>query len=513
ADAAAMEKLAVWMVRLAPLVALDGRDGLMLDVTGCARVHGGEAAMVRLAGDLLARNRMPARVALAGTPGAAHALARAGVRTFLPTGDEQEGLADLPVAALRLTEDAQSLLRRFGLTRIGQLYAIDRKALARRFPSRAACDAVLLRLDQALGRRCEPLTPLAPTPAFAARLACPEPLADSQGVQAGLERLAHDLCADLKAAGRGARGLTLYAFRADGTCDAVAVSAARPVNDPAHALRLFRERIDRLNPGFGVDLLLLHALRPAAMEPGAPALSGALAGGDVDAEALAALADRVVAKLGEGAVTLAQPCDSRLPERAEKQTPFVDEALLHEARPTPQGPPRPVRLIEPPERVEAIALAPDGPPRRFRWRRVRHRVVKADGPERVSPEWWRRLPRPQTPDPAAPQQLQPGAAPLFPAEPVRPQKPLKRRWLQPKIDSRADAGHLVEIKSDLAALAAAQGADPSAEAAPAAPRRTRTRDYYRVEDDAGRRFWLFRAGLYDDEDARAPEWYVHGVFA
>ena len=483
ADAKALTALGDWMIRLSPLVAIDGTDGLILETKGCDHLYGGERAMMEMVSSLLERNAIPHQLGLAGTPGAASALSRAAPGTCLKEGEEQTGLADLPVAALRLSADAETLLRRFGLTRIGQLYGIDRKALGRRFQSRSAADAVLLRLDQALGLRHEPLAPLRPLPLRSARLNCPEPIATSEAIKIGLEQLTQELCEALSATGTGARCFLLTAFKSDGSRSDLEVKAARPVREPKHIIRLFRERIDTIDPGFGIDLLLLEAHRTDAMETAPMALSGDLASTDMDAIALSALADRIAARLGEKTVSLVQPCESHMPERAEPQARF-DGSAPDLAAPSPVAGPRPIRLLPSPERVTVMAEVPDGPPLRFIWRRVPRTVTRADGPERIAPEWWTHIAAPQAP-PSLDGQARP--------------------WLTPKMDPRADAAQIAHVRADLEAMLDA----------PSEPVRLlpRARDYYRVEDASGRRYWLFREGLYGDGRGGPPEWFVHGIFA
>jgi len=483
ADARSLRQVADWLVRFSPLVALAGEDALMLETTGCDHLHGGERAMMDRLSALLDRNGLPHRLGLAGTQGAASVLAHAAPGTCLDEGKEHDGLAGLPVSALRLSDEAETLLRRFGLTRIGQLYGIDRKALARRFQSRSAADAVLLRLDQALGLRHEPLAPLRPVPLRSARLPCPEPIATSEAITMGLEVLAGDLCEDLGAAGLGARVFCLTAFRSDGTRSEVVVRAARPVRAPGHILRLFRERIDRIDPGFGIDLLLLEAHRTDAMEVSPMVLSGDLAATDTDEAALSALADRIVARLGEGAVSILLPWESHIPERTGCPVPF-DGALPPASARAPMTGPRPIRILDQPERVTVMAEVPDGPPLRFVWRRIPRLVTRADGPERISPEWWMHVPAP----PPAPRI-----------------EGTHRKWLAPKMDPRANAIDIARTRTAFDALCE----DPG-DVVKALPR---ARDYYRVEDSEGRRYWLFRAGLYGDGRGGAPEWYVHGLFA
>lgn len=483
ADAKALRQVADWLVRFSPLVALAGEDALMLETTGCDHLHGGECAMLNKLSALLDRNGLPHRIGLAGTQGAAYAVARAAPGLCLEEGREHDGLAELSVSALRLSGDAETLLRRFGLIRIGQLYGIDRKALARRFQSKAAADAVLLRLDQALGLRHEPLAPLRPAPLRSARLPCPEPIATSEAITMGLEQLASDLCYDLSAAGLGARVFCLTAFKADGTHSEATIKAARPVRSAPHILRLFRERIDSIDPGFGIDLLLLEAHRTDAMDASPMALSGDLAATATDEAALSALADRLVAKLGEGAVSIHRPKESHIPEQTGREALF-DGALPPAATRSGVAGPRPIRIFDYPERITVLAEVPDGPPLRFIWRRLPRIVARADGPERISPEWWMHVSPPRS-------------APRI--------EGTQRKWLAPKMDPRADAIDIARTRSAFDAVAE----DPG-EVVRTLPR---ARDYYRVEDTEGRRYWLFRDGLYGDGRGAAPEWYVHGLFA
>lgn len=481
ADAAALKSLGSWLIRFAPLVAIDGNDGLMLEVTGCAHLYGGETGMLMEVSRLLERDHIPHQTGLASTPGAASALARSKPGTILMYGREKAELSDLPVSSLRLSGDAVTLLRRFGLTRIGQLYGIDRGALARRFRSREAADVVLLRLDQALGLRREPLDPLRMPPLQTSRFNCPEPIFTIEAIQFALEKMSTELCAELARLGQGARGFSLIAFRSDGSVSHVSITLARPARTPKHILRLFREKIEQIDPGFGIDLLLLEGRRAGAMDVSAVALSGDLAASDTDDVALAALADRITAKLKEGAVYVHCPIESHMPERAAKREMFAGQLPPPLSRKAITGP-RPVRILPAPERVKVLAEVPDGPPQRFIWRKVARQVVRADGPERINPEWW-----------------------LHSAPPLRAASPegADQKWLAPKLDPRADAELIAKIQAKFVA-------DDIAEPVRNLPR---TRDYYRVEDTDGRRYWLFRQGLYGDGRGRAPDWYMHGLFA
>ncbi|MEM9739189.1 MAG: DNA polymerase Y family protein [Pseudomonadota bacterium] len=447
-DRAAHLALAHWMTRYSPLVSLmeEADTGLWLETTGCDHLLGGERAMADEISARLSGFGFRHTMAFAPSPGAAAALALSAPQTPQITCEDtlRNDLASLPVATLRLAPDTCQLLRRFGLTRIGQLYTIDRKALARRFASREAAEAVLLRLDQALGLRHEALTTLRPAPAYTTRLECPEPLLHLDGVRAGLETLMNQLSEALAAHGCGARGFRLKAYRSDGTLAQTAVRAARPVRKPAHALRLFEDSLETIDPGFGIDLMALEAERVGTMEAGAPALSAVLSGGDVDEVELSALADRITARLGPQAVQVSTPQESHIPECAEARAAYSGTLPdWPEAGPTPT--PRPLKLFARPEPIDVLAEVPDGPPLNFVWRRVPRRVARADGPERIAPEWWQ------------------------------------------------DAGET----SDL----------------PGAGDAKRARDYYRIEDELGRRYWVFRHGLYGDGRGNPPTWYVHGLFS
>ena len=453
-DLEALRRLAMWAERFSPAVAADtalpAQEGLFLDMTGGAHLFGGEAALLAELRRRLARADIPARVAIADTPGAAWALARFShdPETIAPPGRTREAIAALPMEGLRLEATALILLRRFGLKRIGDLYGLPRAGLARRFRGTPQGGLKLIeRLDQALGVADEPLDPVRPAPLYRAWTVFAEPVTHIEGVGFQLPDLARALAQQLERDGRGVRRLALTGFRVDGRTTTIEASLSAPAASPAHMLRLLKEKgIEHLDLGFGIDALMLVARQAEVMT----ARQGEMNDDRQDAppealppEALAALIDRLQARLGEGAVRRPEARESWIPERSEawvRAGPTPPAAAEAAAR-TPQ---RPILLFDPPEPVETLAELPDGVPARFVWRRASRRVVKAQGPERLAPEWWR------------PASQNPGLA----------------------------------------------------------SRPARTRDYYRVEDEHGRRYWLFREGLYGREDAeRVPGWWLHGVFA
>ena len=448
AEVAALTQLALWSERFSPAVAMEtgppGLEGLALDMSGAAHLFGGEVALIQTLEAKLAKAGIPARAALADTLGAAWALARFGQdQRLAPEGGARLALADLPTEALRLAPEAVVLLRRFGLNAIGDLYPLPRAGLARRFAAGKLAAGglglrVVERLDQALGFRSEPLVPVRAPAAYRAFQVFAEPIGDMAEVAHCLDGLVQALVDQLARDGRGARRLVLTGFRVDGGTTQLEAGLSAPLAQPTHFLRLLKNKgLEHLDLGFGIDALMLAA--PVA-EPIVPVQAGLEdKAAAADQGALASLIDRLQARLGEGAVRMAKASGRWLPEHSEVWGPPVlspgPDAFASEDRP------RPLLLFHPPEPVEAMAELPDAAPVRFIWRRVARRVVRAEGPERLGPEWWRQ-------------------------------------------------------------------AETRARAAP------RTRDYYRIEDEAGHRYWLFREGLYEREDlGRLPSWWLHGVFA
>ncbi len=431
ADQKLVEELADWCVRYTPLVAVDLPDGILLDISGCAHLFGGEENLVHDLEARLANFGFTLRVAIASTIGAASAAARFSATTFVSPGAERELLQALPVAALRLDIDTVAALARVGLKRVGDIIELPRAPLAARFGPH-----LLRQLDRALGREDEPLSPRLPVAPYVAEQRFAEPITREEDVRGVTERLAGRLKPLLERRGDGARCVELSLFRTDGVVRRIAVATSRPLRDPKAVGALFVERLaslaDALDPGFGFDLARLSVL---AAEPCPPEQIGL--GDDADDAEIDRLVDTLSARLGSRRVGRLIAGDSHIPELAAAFVPA--QALAGAAgwpafrdfcRAADLGP-RPPRLLIRPEPIEALAQVPDGPPIKFRWRRALHEVVAAHGPERIETEWW------------------------------------------------------------------------SEDGGPA-------RDYFRVEDRGGCRFWLFRAGLY--RLTARPTWFLHGMF-
>ena len=294
--------------------------------------------------------------------------------------DEIEArLAPLPVAALGLDADTVRLLDRLGLKVIGALAAVPRAALMRRFADRPAAANPLVLLDRATGRLSDPVDgpPDRRRPVARARLAEPVPDAAPH-----LPALCAELRVALAEAGHGARLLKLTVYRIDGTWRSAEVATAGATRDAEHMRRLLEGRLDRIDPGFGFDLLTLEALRTEPLD----ARQGALAGRPDRAAEVDALLDRLTARLGPGRVMWTHWRESHLPERVERPVPALG---ARPAAPPAIARERPLRLFDPAEEVHVLYAVPEGPPTRFVWRRVRLDVARHEGPERLAPEWWR----------------------------------------------------------------------------------------------------------------------------
>ncbi len=434
-DRAGLAALAAWAERYTPLAAAAPPEGLLLDIAGCAHLFSaqdddGEYA---LASDLLARltrRGLPARAAIAGTAAAAWALARwHPALTVLPPGGEAAALATLPLGLLQIEARAAAGLLRLGIRTVGDLARLPRGEITARFGTEP-----LRRLDEAFGRVAEQLVWPHPPAPWRAQRAFAEPIGTAGDLARAIALLAAQLCQRLADAAQGAQRFTVTFLRVDGARPAIGIATAQPVRNAAYVAKLLTAKLETLDPGHGIDAVVLEADAAAPLAPpqaGFAALDAASGSAD-----LAATVDELVNRLGEHRLWRPLPGPSHVPERSVRRAAPLASPLGWTGSTAPA---RPLRLLRRPEPIEASALVPDDPPFLFRWRGCLHRVRAASGPERLAAEWWR------------------GARPA-------PER---------------EAADLV-------------------------------RDYYRVEDQGGARFWLFRTG----RNAGAPgtRWFLHGVF-
>jgi len=386
ADRALLEAVADWCDRTTPLVGLDLPDGLLLDISGCAHLFGGEVALMRDMAARLFRQGLNARLAVADTVGCAWAVARFGDIAIVPKGEAHAALHSLPLGALRIDEEIVAALAQAGLKRISDVTQRPRAPLAARFGQ-----GFLRRLDQAFGREEESITPRLPIPSCTAERRFAEPIGLEADVLGTIEKLARELSASMERRGEGARLLQVSLFRTDGKVYRFDAKAGAPLRDSVRIRRLFSERFvavgDECDPGFGYDMVRLSALTVERMDP----VQAGLARDDHRAE-LAHLIDRLSARFGSSRVMRLSPRDTHIPEFAEAAVPAQvarEDFATNSIEQDSLAPARPVRLFARPEVIEAIAEVPDGPPVRFRWRHVMHEIVAAEGPERIAMEWWR----------------------------------------------------------------------------------------------------------------------------
>ncbi|MBK8176622.1 MAG: DNA polymerase Y family protein [Rhodospirillales bacterium] len=381
ADDAALDRLAVWALKhYSPAVAADPPDGLVIDASGAAHLKGGEAAMLVDLTERLMTVGVRAQAAMAGSHGAAHALARYRASPTLVVADGATGaaIADLPIAALRLPPHLVAGLKRMGFERIGELEAQPRAPLALRFGPEVG-----RRLDQAFGRCFEPITPIAAPELIQVRRNFAEPIGAAETIARYVGLLVVDLCTALENRSLGARRLDLLCHRVDNRIEAVRIGTARPLRDIKRLTRLLGDRIETIEPGFGIELMTLSApiAEPLDYRPAATSLS------EVVLPDVAGLIDTLANRVGADRLYRFAAVESDVPERSIRKVAPL-------AGPTgdrwPPHWPRPTRLLSPPEAIETMALLPDHPPVHFTWRGMRRRVKRADGPERIYGAWGRR---------------------------------------------------------------------------------------------------------------------------
>ena len=426
ADAEGLERLALWALqRLSPIVAADPPDGLVIDSTGADHLHGGEEAMLTMLVQRLAAAGVEARAAIADSWGAAHAAARYVARstTLIPAGQSEALLRHLPIAALRLDLEIVRGLRMLGFERISELLDQPRAPLALRFGPEIG-----RRLDQALGVLAEPIDPIRSPELVEVRRLFAEPIGAAETIARYTGKLVEALCVEMESKGLGARRLDLLFHRVDNTRQAIRVGTAQPVRDVRRLTRLLCEKIETVDPGFGIEAMVLVAI---IAEPlGARQTISSLVAEPV--ADVSDLVDVLANRVGGHRLYRFTPVQSDVPERSVTRV----APLAPETGATWDGDwPRPPRLLPHPEPVETLALLPDHPPVWFTWRGVRRRVRRADGPERIRGEWWKR-------------------------------------------------------EAEMATV----------------------RDYFRVEDDAGERYWLFRSGDGEHAESGSQRWFLHGIF-
>jgi protein ImuB len=416
-----LKRLAEWCVRFTPIVAVDPPDGILLDATGCSHLWKGDQSYLNDMVRKLNARGYTARAAMADTAGVAWGMARYGKEPLvIESGKHLEALLSLPPEALRLEPDNLERLHKLGLHHIRQFIQMPRPSLRRRFGQ-----DFLKKLDMALGHEMEMLEPVLPVEAYQERLPCLEPIVTATGIEIALQELLKTLCLRLQQDQKGLRSAIFKGYRVDGKVEKIEIVTNRPTHHVDHIFKLFEIKISTIEPALGIELFVLEAPK---VEEHLPHQEKMWEGsGGLEDIRLSELLDRIAGKIGSQSIHRYVPDEHYWPERSYKVATSLDEPLTTSWRSDKL---RPLQLLRSPERIDVTAPIPDYPPMLFIHNGKRHKVVRADGPERIEQEWW----------------LQQGLH----------------------------------------------------------------RDYYRVEDEEGNRYWLFRLGHYDDKEYK---WFLHGFFA
>ena len=424
-DADALDRLAFWALRYSPVVAADPPDGIVFDIAGADHLLGGEEALLRDVLQRLDAAGFAVRAAIADTWGAAHASARFGssALTIIERKGSRSAVSPLPLACLRLPPDVAASLNALGFESVADLLAQPRAPLVLRFGSELG-----RRLDEIVGLAAEPIDPVRPADMIEVRQSFAEPIGAADTIKNYIAKLAGMLCLKLEERGLGARRLDLICHRVDSHFQAVRAGTATPVRDVKRIARLLGDKVEKIDPGFGIEIMELAATLAEPLDAKQQRTSLV----DEPEADVSGLVDLLANRIGEERVYRAAPVPSDVPERSVARIPALSPDV--EAS-WPANWPRPARIFAKPEPIDTVALLPDHPPASFTWRGIRRRVRRADGPERVFGEWWKR-------------------------------------------------------DAELAAV----------------------RDYFRVEDDAGERFWIYRAGDGEDAATGSQRWFLHGVF-
>lgn len=379
ADAIALERITLWALTVySPIVAVDGADGIVMDTEGADHLQGGELSMVTKIANQFFAKKLTARVTVADTWGAAHACARAITRdtVIVPAGETVCAVEKLPISLLRLSPKIVADLRTLGFHSIGELANTPRAPLTLRFGPEVA-----RRLDQMFGRISEPIDPIRTAELIEVSRAFAEPIGAAETINKYVGRLIVALIEELQKRGLGVRRADLIVEKVDGTKQAIRAGTVKPVRDVAWLTKLFRDRTEKIEPGFGIEKLTLVAVMAEPLEE--RQRSSSLVEDEVTD--VTPLID-IYGNRGQKVYRLA-PVASDVPERSVQRISAAADPIevswsTHWRRP--------VRLLAHPEQIEAIALLPDRPPVSIVWRGKRRKVRRADGPERIFGEWWQR---------------------------------------------------------------------------------------------------------------------------
>lgn len=374
-----LKGLGEWCIRYSPIVAVDLPDGLILDISGCDHLWGGEREYLKEIVNRLRSKGYDTRAAIADTVGCAWAIARFGkITPIIASGEQSKALLLLPPAALRIDQTVVTNLRKLGFRNIHSFNGISRSQLRRRFGA-----DFLLRLGQAFGEENETITPIKVISPYEQRLPCLEPIRTKHGIEIAIQKLLESLCKRLKSEGKGMRKAILTCYRIDGKVVSIEIGTNTSTHHIHHLFKLFELKISNIEPKLGIELFVLEATKVEDADQVQEALWGAKP--SLQDTAVAELLDRIAGKVGIQAIRRFLPAEHFWPERSIKRVSSLTETTPTAWR---KDTPRPVRLLDRPELIEVSAPIPDYPPMLFIYKGKRHDIKKADGPERIEREWW-----------------------------------------------------------------------------------------------------------------------------
>ncbi|MBO6827474.1 MAG: DNA polymerase Y family protein [Sneathiella sp.] len=385
-DNSRLKQLALWCLRFSPLVTTRGPDDILIDITGCAHLFGGEEAMMASIANHMKSFTLTARFGLADTIGAAWAAAHYAQsdHTIIAEQEQEDFLAALPVSALRLETGITQRLNQLGLHQIKEVLRIPQAPLTARFGTN-----LVTRLQQATGKAAEVLNPLQQPPDYELRHAFIEPVRNLELISVALGDLTQKMAGLLTAKKKGARRFHLRLFRVDGHMEQISVGTSRICHEASHMLLLFQEKLSSLgaeiDAGFGYDLMTLSAFEIETRQDEQSAWTTSTENLE---ENFNKLLDRLSNRLGVEQINHWQPAQSHIPERAFKYVTMTTPTASS-GKEASNNASRPLLLLAMPTPITVLAEVPDGPPIRFEWRNKQHHIIAANGPERLAPEWWR----------------------------------------------------------------------------------------------------------------------------
>lgn len=373
-----LQQLATKCIRYTPLVAIDGADSLLLDASGCAHLWGGEQAYLTHIQEHFLQIGYQCKLGMADTMTMAWAAARYGTSpNIISPNQQQQAIASLPPAALQLPSNITDKLHKLGLQHIKDFMHLPPLTLRKRFGVE-----LLLKLQQCLGAALEFMQAIQLPPCYEQRLPCLEPILTAGGIQIALETLINNLCNQLEKEGKGLRTAVFTIYRIDHSQQSIQIGTQQANRQPKHLFKLFEIKLTELAPEPGIETFVLGA---TMVEDYAINTASLWLNPKEDKNAIAHLLDRIAGKIGAHKINRQLPVASHWPERSSKTVNNI-EAQKECDWPTQKY--RPILLLPKAEPIEVMVPLPDYPPLQFKHRGLIHRITKADGPERIEPEWW-----------------------------------------------------------------------------------------------------------------------------